>query len=182
MTDPPNKQIRNETNYSGERWSGSLRQLLDTIHPLRIRLAPGLQPKKIEVIYGFEPISTNQMLEMYQEAEETGATIVTRDLRKSSDLVGGSLYYLVKGRLVECRILVSQLASSTSRIHVPSIDEHEEEMLLVHQCPAAYLYDRHRHQLIWAEEKDGFCFQYDLREHQQLTKEEIVRFAQSLAF
>ncbi|RXZ84872.1 hypothetical protein EBB07_02320 [Paenibacillaceae bacterium] len=139
-----------QTNYAAVQWEDGLPSLLQLASPMRLML-PHAELQNIQVFYGFDNLTDEEIAEMAAESEQTGNKVVVRNLVQNQTLVGLSLFYSDQETEFEYRIF----RTTKSRIHVPDIEQHVIEHLTIRGNEAVYLADHHRQHLIWAEEDTG---------------------------
>ncbi|WP_042163977.1 hypothetical protein [Paenibacillus gorillae] len=172
------RTVSQQTNYKAVLWPHNLEQLFELAAPWNPPLPVEADIRRIEVYYGFDDVTEEEIEEMIAESEGQGKPVV-RDLRPNTNIVGVRLLYDQAGRSFECRLF----GTTKSRIHVPDTEQQTIERLLIHGQEAVYLENIEVRQLIWAMEvpRTSRAVQYELRaEHGD--REWLIRIANTIPF
>ncbi|MGO4347835.1 hypothetical protein AB4Z45_20315 [Paenibacillus sp. MCAF9] len=173
--DNPDKMISNQTNYEKEIWHEGIEELQEKIKPYVFKTPLDSELKASYVMYGFDSLTEIELAEMVEEAEYTGENVIVRDLKKSDRMVGAAFVYEKEGIEFELHILTT----TKNRIHVPDINDHLIETILVGEKEGIYLSDGKQHQLIWVTDDNGNNIQYEVRAF-EVSKMWVCAIADSL--
>jgi len=172
----PDRIISNQTQYNAIPWKADLQTLQQKFNPYMISTPLHADLQGIQVMYGFDGLMPDEIESMYEEADQTGALVVTRDLRQNDTLVGMALYYQQEQHPFELHIL----STTKNRIHVPDLDRHHIERLHVQGTEAIYLSsDAEHHQLFMVIHDNGMRLQYEIRAS-DVTKSRVLKIAENL--
>ncbi|GGG77539.1 hypothetical protein [Paenibacillus radicis (ex Gao et al. 2016)] len=142
------RAVSQQTNYEAVLWPDSLEQLFQQAAPWNPPLPLEAELRRIEVYYGFDNVTEEEREAMIAESEQQGKSVVVRDLRPNTDIVGVRLLYDKADRSFECRLF----GTTKSRIHVPDMEQQTIERLRIHGQEAVYLESEEMRRLIWATE------------------------------
>ncbi|MFF2091041.1 hypothetical protein [Paenibacillus sp. NPDC058174] len=173
------RTVSQQTNYAAVLWPHSLEQLFEEAAPWNPPLPVEAEIRRIEVYYGFDDVTEEEIEEMIAESEQQSKPVVVRDLRPNKNIVGARLLYDQADRNFECRLF----GTTKSRIHVPDMEQQTIERLLIHGQEAVYLQNDEVRQLIWAMEvpQTSRAVQYELRaEHSD--REWLLHIANTIPF
>jgi len=171
----PDRIISNQTQYQAIPWKDDLHSLQQQFNPYMIRTPLHADLQRIQIMYGFDGLMPHEIEGMYEEADQTGAMVITRDLRQNDTLVGMTLHYQRDQRPFELHIL----STTKNRIHVPDLDRHHVERLHVQGTEAIYLSSDVQHQLFMVIHDNGMCLQYEIRAS-HVTKSWVLELAENL--
>ncbi|WP_341281570.1 hypothetical protein [Paenibacillus sp. FSL H8-0537] len=140
------KKISQQTNYAPVNWLDGLDELKAKASSWEPVFPANAEVKGIQVYYGFDNLTQEEIDEMAIESANTGKDVV-RDLKPNDTFVGVSLLYRKEETSFQFRIF----GTTKSRIHVPDVDKHTIEYLTIRSNEAVYVGDNEIQQLIWAE-------------------------------
>ncbi|ULL14764.1 hypothetical protein DVH26_10070 [Paenibacillus sp. H1-7] len=140
------KKISQQTNYAPVKWLDGLDKLKAKASSWEPVFPANAEVMDIQVYYGFDNLTQEEINEMAIESAKTGKDVV-RDLKPNDTFVGVSLLYRKEETTFEFRIF----GTTKSRIHVPDVEKHTIEHLTIRTNEAVYVGDNEIQQLIWAE-------------------------------
>ena len=116
------KKISQQTNYAPVNWLDGLDELKAKASSWEPVFPANAEVKGIQVYYGFDNLTQEEIDEMAIESANTGKDVV-RDLKPNDTFVGVSLLYRKEETSFQFRIF----GTTKSRIHVPDVDKHTIE-------------------------------------------------------
>jgi hypothetical protein len=174
---PMEEMFSQQTNYEAVTWEFGLEALRERAYPWTIYMPADTKLKRIEVYYGFDNATNEEIDEMKDESRRTGNRVIVRDLRPNDRLVGLRLQLAQDDFAFELRVF----GTTKSRIHVPDMAAHTVESLKVRGHEAIFSANADKQQLIWAEETaEGMPVQYELSA-EQADRNRLVSLAETLA-
>ncbi|MEK4436360.1 hypothetical protein [Paenibacillus sp. FSL K6-2862] len=153
------KKISQQTNYGAVKWLGGVTELMAKLSPWEPVFPADANVLDIQVYYGFDNLTEEEIDEMAMESSETGKDVV-RDLKPNDTFVGVSLLYRKDETLFQFRIF----GTTKSRIQVPDMEKQTIEKLTIRSNEAVYIGDNESQRLIWAEvgPTRGKALQYEV--------------------
>ncbi|MFB9327742.1 hypothetical protein ACFFSY_17580 [Paenibacillus aurantiacus] len=171
------QKISQQTNYEAIPWQEGIDALKAKVALWEPVFPVHADVLDIQVYYGFDNLTQEEINEMAVESEKTGGNVV-RDLKPNDTLVGMSLRCRQDEHTFELRIF----GTTKSRIHVPELQQGMIENLMIRANEAVYVGNTDKQQLIWAEvgPSRGKALQYELIAEQN-NRDWLIALAGSLA-
>lgn len=153
------KKISQQTNYAPVKWFGGIEELKAKTSSWEPVFPANAEVMDIQVYYGFDNLSQEEIDEMAIESSKTGKDVV-RDLKPNDTFVGVSLLYREEETTFQFRIF----GTTKSRIHVPEVEKNTIENLTIRSNEAVYVGYNELQQLVWAEVGPtmGKALQYEI--------------------
>ena len=159
IADLGEKKISQQTNYKAVEWNAGLPALREKASPWELSFPMDAELENIQVYYGFDNLTNQEIDEMIEESRRTGKHVVLRDLRPNHTLVGLSVTYNKGGRDFEFRIF----GTTKSRIQLSDLEDYTYENVQIRGNEAVYIGDDEKQQLIWIEmDSRGKVLQYEI--------------------
>ncbi|MBD7966701.1 hypothetical protein [Paenibacillus gallinarum] len=159
IADAGEKKISQQTNYKAVEWNAGLTALREKASPWELSFPMDAEIENIQVYYGFDNLTNQEIDEMIEESRRTGKHVVLRDLRPNHTLVGLSLTYNKRGQNFEFRIF----GTTKSRIQLSDIEDYTYENVQIRGNEAVYIGNDEKQQLIWIEmDSRGKALQYEI--------------------
>lgn len=171
------KKISQQTNYGAVKWTGEIEELKAKTSSWEPVFPADAEVMDIQVYYGFDNLTQEEIDEMAIESSRTGNDVV-RDLRPNDTFVGVSLLYRKEETEFQFRIF----GTTKSRIHVPDLEKHTIENLTIRSNEAVYIRNNELQRLIWAEvgPTKGKALQYEVvAEHSN--RDSLISISESLS-
>ncbi|WP_418037760.1 hypothetical protein [Paenibacillus xylanilyticus] len=153
------KKISQQTNYGAVKWLGGVTGLKAKLSPWEPVFPAGANVIDIQVYYGFDNLTEEEIDEMARESSETGKDVV-RDLKPNDTFVGVNLLYRKDETVFQFRIF----GTTKSRIQIPDVEKQTIEKLTIRSNEAVYVGDDELQRLVWAEvgPTTGKALQYEV--------------------
>lgn len=164
----PEKTIHYDVMYENTRWKQGIDGLLIRLRPHRLKMIRDAELKQIDVMFGFEPLSSSEIEEMYHVADITESKLVTKELQNSSQIVGVEMAYVRGTELITVTMMMPQ--SQTS------LRVSEGEHVRAGTIDAVFTSDSHGNRLRWTENGQG-ALRYEIRVGHGVTKQELLNIA-----
>lgn len=159
IADSGEKKISQQTNYKAVEWNAGLTALREKASPWELSFPMDAELENIQVYYGFDNLTNQEIDEMVEESRRTGKHVVLRDLRPNHKLVGLSVTYNKGGRDFEFRIF----GTTKSRIQLSDLEDYTYENVQIRGNEAVYIGNDEKQQLIWIEmDSRGKALQYEI--------------------
>lgn len=159
IADTGEKKISQQTNYKAVEWTAGLTALREKASAWELSFPVDAELENIQVYYGFDNLTNQEIDEMVEESRRTGKQVVLRDLRPNHTLVGLSVAYNKGGRDFEFQIF----GTTKSRIQLSDIEDYTYENVQIRGNEAVYIGNDEKQQLIWIEmDSRGKALQYEI--------------------
>lgn len=175
IADATENQFTQQTNYAAVEWEHGLDRLSETLSLWRPRFPAHVEVHTIQVYYGFDNLTPDEIDEMAEESKTSGQNVVVRDLKPNTKLVGVSIKYKEYGTFK-----LNIFGTTKSRIQLPDHELSQVKPLHVRGAEAFYFSNDGTDRLIWIEEGiSGKALQYELI-GQQILAEKLIQIADSM--
>lgn len=176
IADAADNKFSQQTNYAPISWDGSTESLKEKLTPWKPQFPTHSKMCNIQVYYGFENLSSQEIDEMVDESERTEKNVVVRELKPNNKLVGVSITYERNQETYKFQIF----GTTKSRIQMPDDGNASIEQLYVRGNEAFYISDADNQQLIWIEEDvNGKAIQYEIS-GRNIQKEYVLSIVESM--
>lgn len=176
IADAADNKFSQQTNCAAISWDGSLESLKEKLTPWQPQFPTHSVMCGIQVYYGFENLTSQEIDEMVEESERTGKNVVVRELKPNNKLVGVSITYENNQETYKFQIF----GTTKSRIQMPDGGDSSIEQLNVRDIEAFYISNAENQQLIWIEEDiNGKALQYEIS-GRNIQKEDALSVMESM--
>ncbi|WP_427050930.1 hypothetical protein [Paenibacillus sp. TC-CSREp1] len=170
-----NNQFTQQTNYAAVEWQYSLNELKEAMTHWQPKFPSHAEADHIQVYYGFDNLTTDEIEAMSEESRMTGQKVVVRDLKPNNTLVGVRLTYKGEGT---CTLHI--FGTTKSRIQLSEHELSQVKNLLVRGAEAFYFSNHGADRLIWIEAgSSGKALQYELI-GEQMSEAALIHIAETM--
>lgn len=170
-----NNQFSQQTNYAAVEWQYSLNELKEAMTKWQPKFPSYAEADHIQVYYGFDNLTTDEIEAMAEESRRTGQKVVVRDLKPNNTLVGVRLTYKGEGT---CTLHI--FGTTKSRIQLSEHELSQVKNLLVRGAEAFYFSNHGADRLIWIEAgSSGKALQYELI-GEQMSEASLIHIAETM--
>nr|WP_154887236.1 hypothetical protein [Paenibacillus xylanexedens] len=156
-------QFTQQTNYAAVEWGHGLEQLNETLTEWQPQFPAHAEVESIQVYYGFDNLTPDEIEAMAEESRTTGQQVVIRDLHPNNKLVGIRIQYQGEGALT-----LHIFGTTKSRIYLSEDELSQVKPLRVRDAEVFYFSNHGMDRLIWIEVgSNGKALQYELTGQQQ---------------
>ncbi|WP_342554867.1 hypothetical protein [Paenibacillus sp. FSL R7-0652] len=156
-------QFTQQTNYAAVEWEHGLEQLKAALAEWQPQFPAQTEIESIQVYYGFDNLTPDEIEAMAEESRSTGQQVVVRDLHPNNKLVGVRIRYKEEGALT-----LHIFGTTKSRIYLSEDELSQVKPLRVRGAEAFYFSNHGSDRLIWIEAgSSGKALQYELMGDQQ---------------
>ncbi|KAA8787573.1 DUF4367 domain-containing protein [Paenibacillus amylolyticus] len=158
IADAKENSFTQQTNYAAVEWENGLEQLKENLTSWKPRFPAQVEHNSIQVYYGFDNLTPDEIEAMAEESKMTGKNVIVRDLKPNNKLVGVSITY---GG--EKSFTLRIFGTTKSRIGLSESELAQVRTLHVRGVEAFYFTNHGTDRLIWIEEgSSGKALQYEL--------------------
>ena len=151
-------QFTQQTNYAAVEWEHGLEQLKKKLTEWQPQFPVRAGVESIQVYYGFNNLTPDEIEAMAEESRTTGQQVVIRDLHPNHTLVGVRICYQGEGELT-----LHIFGTTKSRIYLSEDELSQVKPLRVRGAEAFYFSNHGTDRLIWIEAgNSGKALQYEL--------------------
>ena len=126
------QQFTQQTNYAAVEWEHGLEQLKETLTEWQPQFPAHAGVESIQVYYGFDNLTPDEIEAMAEESRTTGQQVVVRDLHPNNKLVGVRIRYQGKGTGP------SHFGTTKSRVYLSEDELSQVQPLRVRDAEAFY--------------------------------------------
>ncbi|PZT53277.1 hypothetical protein [Paenibacillus silvae] len=175
IADAEANQFTQQTNYAAVEWQYSLNELKESMTGWQPKFPSHAEADHIQVYYGFDNLTTDEIEAMAEESRRTGQKVVVRDLKPNNTLVGVRLTYKGEGT---CTLHI--FGTTKSRIQLSEHELSQVKNLLVRGAEAFYFSNHRADRLIWIEAgSSGKALQYELI-GEQMSEAALIQIAETM--
>ena len=168
----PAHQFTQQTNYAATPWDQGMDILKEKLLPWQPRFTKKHIAQDIQIYYGFNNLSPQEIEEMAQECKSTGSNVVIRDLIPNDNIVGVRVMY--------DKFLFHLFGTTKTRIQHSYNGQATVTALHVRGYDAFYISDLEYSKLLWIEEDvNGKPLQYEIS-GQNIEQKDLIELAESL--
>lgn len=172
IADASDHQFTQQTNYAATPWEQGIDVLIDKLLPWQPRFPKNHVVRDIQVYYGFNNLSPQEIDEMAKECKSTGSNVVIRDLKPNDNIVGVRIMY-------DKDLLFRMFGTTKTRIQSDNVHA-TVTALNVRGYEAFFITDVEHNKLLWIEEDvNGKPLQYEIS-GQHIKQKEIIELAESM--
>jgi hypothetical protein len=175
-------------NYEDVEWDSSMEELRRVFPDFKVPINGKLD--RIQISYGYHDLSESEMSDLKEEAMKKG-TVTERDLVKSTDIDEIKLYYTQGTTKLILNVhnfnndgAISKLRNNygyTQQLFFFQNRASVQERSAIQKYDASYVRNGNSQSVVWEEEEHKL--QYTVRsESQELTKQELIDFANGLQY
>ncbi|WP_434752302.1 hypothetical protein [Paenibacillus amylolyticus] len=177
IADAKENPFTQQTNYAAVEWGHSLNELRESLKGWQPKFpSPDAQIENVQVYYGFNNLTPDEIEAMAEESRRTGQKVVVRDLKPNNTLVGVRLTY--SG---ERTYILQTFGTTKSRIELSEHELSQVKTLLVREAEAFYFSNHGADRLIWIEAgSGGKALQYELI-GQQMSQAALIQIAEAMS-
>lgn len=151
-------QFTQQTNYAAVEWGHGLEQLKETLTEWQPQFPAHAAVESIQVYYGFDNLTPDEIEAMAEESRTTGQQVVIRDLHPNNKLVGIRIQYQGEGALT-----LHIFGTTKSRVYLSEDELSQVKPIRVRDAEAFYFSNHGMDRLIWIEVgSSGKALQYEL--------------------
>lgn len=156
-------QFTQQTNYAAVEWENGLDQLKEMLTEWQPKFPAFAEVERIQVYYGFDNLTPDEIQAMADESGITGQQVVIRDLKPNNKMVGIRISY--QG---ESEYTLQIFGTTKSRILLSDLELSKVKPMCVRGAEAFYFSNHGTDRLIWIEVgSGGKALQYELNGQEQ---------------